>query len=570
MKHTNFLLRIVLLCLVIALVSMGCPGPDSNPPNPYPSPNPNTNTTTGVTTFSGGSLADLKSLSPDLTFDQLEITGNLDLPHNSSTTITANKLTITPSGSIGYSYDNCTYVAAPHLTLSVSGDVVIDGKIYLSGRNGKVVYSLDPSCDSPYGQDGGNVTITGNTIKVTGEVSNAGGEGGLLSSSSIGGIHEPAGDSGNLKLAATTTLDLSGATINNKAGVGLDASKNGLSGTVIITAGGAFIMRDGNIDSTGAMTFSAASTDIWGTIHYGTLNESIGGAPDTTNPTITLVSNLTNTSLTYHTAIEVKVEASDVGMGLKGIQLVGLGNTTTYYIANCKAGSGFCTTSALDSTITMSVTVNHPSSLQALQLTAIDNKGNTTNAPLVTDIAVHMPLETEPNDSMAQAQELELGGIFDGTIQNDDPGTIWAPGTQPVDLNANSRTQYKIEDFYKVQCCKIWNATPGYNCFGNPDTINMWVCYGIEISLDFTGSASVTPDLDVYLLNNAGTSVVALGGKDNVQLNDYTESFRYVTDHFLAQYYTPGLTSEMGHIYYVGIQAWEVPTRAMYRIQYGP
>jgi hypothetical protein len=73
-----------------------------------------------------------------------------------------------------------------------------------------------------------------------------------------------------------------------------------------------------------------------------------------------------------------------------------------------------------------------------------------------------------------------------------------------------------------------------------------------------------------FLLYNTGTSVVKDSRKNNVASSNYTESLVYVTDHFLAQYYTPGITSEMGHTYYIGVQAYDVPIRAMYRIQYGP
>jgi hypothetical protein len=570
MKYTNFLLRITLLYLAFALASMGCSSNSPAPTNSNPNPPSNGVPPTGLTTFSGGTLADLQALSPTLTFDELEITGGLDLPLKSSTTITANKLTITSTGSIFSSYNICTYAASPNLTLSVSGDVVIDGLIAVEGRDGVVVYSLNPSCDSCFGQNGGNVAITGSTIRGKGKILNGGGNGSISSTSSYGSIRCEAGDSGSLTLKAATTMDLSGATINNVAGQqNLDPSKNGSSGTVNIGAGDTFIMRGGNIDSTGVMTFSAASTDIWGTILYGSLTETIGGATDTTNPIIGLHSR--PAAATYGETIQVFVQASDVGMGLRSVRLIGLGSDQTYNIADCGPGSTMCTVSALNSTLTMTFPVSSLTSPASLQMIAIDNEGNTTTATLATGIVVKAPLETEPNDSLAQAQELKLGGMFDGTIQNDDLGYIWPPGTQPVNLGANSRSQYKIEDFYKVKCCNIWNATPGYNCFGNTDTVNLWVCYGIQISLDFTGSASITPNLDVYLLNAYGASVDdAYSIKNNVATSDYTESFTYLTDWQLAQYKDPSVALQMNQTFYVGVQAKEVPTRAMYRIKYGP
>jgi hypothetical protein len=504
-------------------------------------------TPTGLTTFSGGTLADLKALSPSLTFDELKITGGVVLPDSSQssilTTITANKLTITSTGGFRYNWfggsyanasNDCKWVPAPSLTLNVSGDVVIDGNIALDGRPGVVINSIYDPCKWCNGMNGGNLTITGNTIMVKGELTNTGGDGALTTDY---GNHCGSGDSGSLKLAASTTMDLCSANFINKAGSGMDPSHNGSSGNVNVSAGGAYIMRDGNIVSTGPMTFSAATTDIWGTIRYGSLNETIGGAKDTDYPTITVLSS--NVTATYNENAVVKVQASDLGMGLRGLRIQGLGNDQTYDIADCGPSSAICTASALDSTITITgFKVNSDMAPLTLQVTAIDNKGNATLAPPITGILMVYPAEKEPNDSIAQAQVLDLNGVIDGNLQNGDAGSIWQG--------------MLVEDFYKVTCCAKFSNT-------------QYSDWGFIIDVDFSGSAAGNPDIDVYLMQPwlTGAPSVAESTTRNVSANNYTEHIQYVVK--ANSIYPP---SSMGVDYIVGVRAYNVPIRANYRIKY--
>jgi hypothetical protein len=561
MKRGKILLSIALLYLSIAVISIYCGGGGgSSNNNPNPNPNP-----TGLTTFAGGTVADLKALSPNLVFDELEITGGVVLPDASQysvlTTITANKLTITPTGGFRYNWhggsyanapDDCKWVPAPSLTLIVSGDVMIDGNISLEGRKGVTINSIYEPCKWCDGMNGGNLTITGNTITIKGELWNIGGDGALTTDF---GNHCGSGDSGSLKLAAATTMDLSGAKIHNNAGAGMDASKNGSSGTVYISAGGAFTMRDGNIDSTGAMAFSAASTDIWGSILYGSLNETIGGVKDTTNPTISVLSS--SITATYTENAVVTVQASDLGMGLRGVRLQGLGNDRTYDIADCGPGSALCTASALDSTITVTAFEVKSDTTTSLQVTAIDNKGNTTMAPPVTGILIAYPAEKEPNDSIAQAEALPLHGVVDGNIQTGDAGSTWSG--------------LFVEDFYKVKCCTSWTLPSSslVNCVGGTNAYHNWcdiTCWGFIIDVDFSGSASVSPDIDVYLLDYMYRGVGSSTNR-NVSLNKYTEHIQSALyeGRCVADNWVPSL---IGTEYIVGVRAWNVPTRANYRIKY--
>jgi len=486
----------------------------------------------GTTVFAGGSLDDLKALSSNLTFDDLQITGTLSLPVYSSATITANKLTITSSGRIGYSYTTCQYVDAPGVTFNSSGDVVIDGEINLPGRSGTTITET-ASCNSCYGQDGGNVAINGKTIRVRGKISNYGGAGASIHWSTGGSSPCSAGASGTLRLAATGTVGLSGASIDNHAGKNFEGTQAS-SGAATVSSGGAFTMQNGGISSTGALTFSAASTDIWGTITYGSLSETIGGLPDTSKPSVTVTSPLPNAAIPWHQPLQVTLQASDVGMGLKSVQIKGLGHDKTYTLADF-VGS------------TLTATISAPDLPETLDAIATDNKGN-TNTVSVAGLTIHYPAEAEPNDSLATAQALALGGIIEGHIVNGDAGATWTSGA-PSGLYLNKSGVAKIEDFYKVTCCKTWT------CGSWPWT---YTCYGVTVTLDFTQSAAATPDLDLYLLDTAGSSVLASSVKDNVATSGYTESISY----------TGFTSSDMGKIYYLGVQAWDAPSDTSYRIKF--
>jgi len=130
--------------------------------------------------FPGGSLEELKKIKPDLRFKELVITGQLVLPYGAgvpTTRISATKLTVTPEGSINTDFGSpCEWTHSADLELEASGDVVIDGKISLKGRNGMPV-TAGATCNQCDGQRGGNLSITGNTVKVSSAIDNSGGLG---------------------------------------------------------------------------------------------------------------------------------------------------------------------------------------------------------------------------------------------------------------------------------------------------------------------------------------------------------------------------------------------------------
>jgi hypothetical protein len=510
-KLTFFALFLLSLALIFtACGGGGGGGSDGSSPN-----SPNNPNSPGTTTFSGGTLDALKALSPTLTFDDLQITGTLTLPLYTNAVITANKVTVTSTGRIGYSYTTCQYVDAPSITINASGDVVFEGEISLTGRSGTTV-TESATCNSCYGQDGGNVTITGNTITVSGKILNYGGAGASTHWSFGGSSPCSAGGSGNLKLAATTTMNLSGAGIANTAGKNFEGTA-GKSGTATITAGGAFTMKDGNINSTGAMTFTVASTDIWGSITYGTLTESIGGAPDTTPPVVTVLSPLPNTSVTWGQTLQVKVQASDTGgMGLRNVKITGFGYDKTHSVTEFVNG-------------VLTVDISSAVSPATLTVLATDNKGRQTTVS-VPGLSGRYPQETEPNDSMSQAQTLNAGSTIQGTILTTDSGSInQAIRTYLQNVPDPLWSTAIVQDWYKITL---------------PSTSTT-----VALNLDFKGNPG-TPDIDLYLLDSTGNLILKVSGNDNPQTGNYTESISY--------------TGTAGATYYLAVQAYKVPTRATY------
>ena len=481
--------------------------------------------TQGTTTFNGGTLDALKALKPDLVFDNLVIAGPLTLPLPSSTTIRANKLTITPAGKVQYDYSTCQYTAAPNITFTVTNDVLIEGSIILTGRSGTTTTS-GATCNSCNGQRGGNVEITGGTIKVPGDIRNDGGGGASVHFSFGGTSACSSGASGSLKLAAVTTMDLSGVNIDNTTGTNFEGTP-GASGTANIGAGGVFTMVNGEILSTGAMTFSAASTNIFGSITYKTLTESIGGQTDVTAPVVTVQSPIANAVLPSNQAVEVKVQASDAGMGLKNVRIKGLGYDKTHPASDFVNG-----------TLTVLANAPEPATLDVI---GTDNKG-VTKTITVAGFTIPLTLEAEPNDSLVQAQTLFPGGVISSFIQNGNAGFIFAP--VPTGLSANISGQAKIEDFYKVVCCDEVKNPSG-----------VVTDRKITVSVDFLGSAATT-DIDVFLFNSTATVVIASSTKDNFDLNSYTEA---ISKSFVA--------ADMGQTFYIGIQAWDVVNPTAYKIK---
>ena len=107
-------------------------------------------------------------------------------------------------------------------------------------------------------------------------------------------------------------------------------------------------------------------------------------------------------------------------------------------------------------------------------------------------------------------------------------------------------------------------------CNGEPNPIReAYTCYGIRILVDFSGSASGKPDIDVFLFDNTGYSSPARSINNNVGLNNYTEQISVVFKAINTEYDVDGVYPYKGDTYYAAVRAWDVPVRAVYKINYG-
>jgi len=475
------------------------PAPTSTTPTTTTPTTPTTTTPTTtpstpvLTTFSGGTLDELKALNPALKFDRLAIVGRLKLPVGTTTTIEANGLLIGPQGAIEDSYGTCDYRPAPDLSLVVKNDAVIEGEVLLSGRSGTTTTST-ATCNSCTGQSGGDLSIAADTIRISSRILNGGGGGASNRDAGLPSTPCSAGASGSLNLSASTVMDLSGIQLENRAGTNFENTA-GTSNPARISAGGAFTLKSGKIDTSGALTFSAATTDIWGEIRYRTLADTIGGQPDTTPPAVAILSPTSATALTSGQSTNLMIQSSDVGLGVREAQINAFGRTSTVPVSQFSA-----------SMVTVPLTVRGAMTPATIEVTVTDNKGLSQKASL-TGLRVSVPPETEPNNSFDQAQTYTLGGALDGTVRITDAGLTLTP--PPTGLNPNVQNQHKVEDIYKVVCCDRLSGSS--------------TAVGIEISLDYSSSASQRADLDMYLFSSDRTRIIASAIEDNVRLNRYTE-----------------------------------------------
>lgn len=476
--------RMCPLMLTILLTACGGSGGGSDPAGV---PEPGGDTSAGTTTtFSGGTLSELQALNPSLTFDHLEITGGLKLPNFSSTVLTVNRLTITPTGSIGYSYGTCDYFTAPDLTINASGDVTIDGEILLGGRSGTNVTS-GSTCNSCYGQNGGDIFVNaGGDISAKGRIMNHGGYGASITYVGLPSSSCSAGDSGNLTLAAGGNFAVTGSEIYNKAGKN-GSGVYGASGAAHISAGNLFALTSGSIATTGALLFQAGSTDIWGPITYGSLTETIGGATDSTNPSLSVITPLPGSALDWHQPLQIQLQSADSGMGLREVSVIGLGLNQIYPPADFVNGI---------------LTIDHPAVElpNTLDVVATDNKGYQTSAS-VTGLSISYPQESEPNDNMAQAQILESGGIIEGDILSGDAGSSNTAIQSYLGSQGVTCSSALIEDWYAMTL-----TSSGY----------------LSIGLDFSGNLNPS-DIDLYLLDGTGATILASSTNDNIGTGVYTE-----------------------------------------------
>lgn len=508
-NNRKVLFKIIILLQATALSSCGGGGGGNEEDI-----NGGTTPDSTTTTFPGGTLDDLMALSADLTFDHLEISGKLVLPTPSSETITVNSLTIKDTGSIGYTYSTCEYVSAPDITIQATGDVDIEGDIDLHGRSGTRVTG-GAACNSCYGQNGGNAIISAANITVSANISTYGGSGSTFVFSGSPSSGCSGGNSGALQLTAKSDMDLSGANINANRGAGGygggSSGSNGASAAVSIVTDGQFSMVGGSVKSSGALTFEAGQvTDIYGPITYGSLTESIGGFTDTTQPSVTIVSPQPNSSIPWNQPLIVTIDAFDSGMGLREIEITGLGYDDTH------SGTEFT-----NGRLTFNIST--PNLPTTFDIVATDNKGLQTTTSVI-GLSLAYTQEIEPNDDMTQAQAVALPDIIEGNINSNDSGSTNAA------IDAFVNTSVTVQDWYSITV----------------DTSGL-----INVALDFSDSQAV--DLDLYLLDNSGQTLIGQSINDNVKTGVYSESI-----------FKSGLSAGT---YYLGVQAYTAPSNVTYKLK---
>jgi len=169
--------------------------------------------------FAGGTLSDLKALSPSLEFGDLTITGKLKLnPTDYTVKLKVKNLTITASGKIANEATACTYKTSASIDVTATEKVAINGPIDLHGKWGKATFS-GSSCNQCGGENAGNVTITADEVVVDAYIHLWAGNG---ATTTIAGLKLgcDGGDGGDLLIEAPTVTFQDGADINIRAGSG--------------------------------------------------------------------------------------------------------------------------------------------------------------------------------------------------------------------------------------------------------------------------------------------------------------------------------------------------------------
>jgi len=163
-----------------------------------------------------------------------------------------------------------------------------------------------------------------------------------------------------------------------------------------VNAGGLFTMKGGHFGCSGKLTFRAGSTDIWTEILYGTLDDAIGGAPDTSAPEITVLSPVAASTIDGTVELQVRVTDPAPSMGLKSLQVGNLVTDTTRKVLDCGPTSAVCSWSQGDSTFRATMPAINPATPGTLEVTVVDNKGRMATAA-VANLAVQSISEVEPN-----------------------------------------------------------------------------------------------------------------------------------------------------------------------------
>jgi len=199
-------------------------------------------------TFTGGTIDDLRAVNSTLTFNNLMISGILEIPASeTNVALTVNDLTF--DAGVGKSgvlvvHTNCRYRNAPNLTVNATGNVIIRSRILLKGKDGAASLS-SAACLRAKGTNGGDLTINASKIDIDARIATTGGNS-STSSLVVGGqvirTGKIGGDGGNINLNATGQLTLTSAGIleidGGSGGFGNDSgtqtkARNGYDGELI-------------------------------------------------------------------------------------------------------------------------------------------------------------------------------------------------------------------------------------------------------------------------------------------------------------------------------------------------
>jgi hypothetical protein len=169
-------------------------------------------------TFSGGTIDDLRAVSPTLEFGDLTISGNLWIPE-AETHIILNVNNLYLNARIEVSHPTCKpFSSAPDLTVNASGDVRIGAVIDLGGHSGDrlAVPPEQTDCNDCYGEDGGSLTVNASNIYVNKGIDTSGGWAFDYVWGNTGHPYYQSirigcngGDGGNITLNASTFLNIS-------------------------------------------------------------------------------------------------------------------------------------------------------------------------------------------------------------------------------------------------------------------------------------------------------------------------------------------------------------------------
>ena len=169
-------------------------------------------------TFNGGSINDLRAVSPTLAFGDLTINGKLSIPE-AETSVTLNVNNLYLNAMIDVAHPTCKpFTSAPDLTVNASGDVRIGAVIDLVGHFGDrlAVPPEQTACNDCYGEDGGNLTVTASNIYVNKRLDTSGGWGASYIWGNTGyPLYQDirfgcsGGDGGNITLNASGNLIIS-------------------------------------------------------------------------------------------------------------------------------------------------------------------------------------------------------------------------------------------------------------------------------------------------------------------------------------------------------------------------